>query len=192
MSVSCHKPHSPSSHGRVLMVTFLTHFVWLPLLRLVGLWPTDTSWSTSTSSAKVKCFAVYQKLENNRKQQLNTHITLKVFKSPWKNKICQISAKSKGNISEWSHAGFVFILGCQYLAFTFMFKANGFEIQTLASKIFLRGERMGRRFFSPVNLKHPGSKQAYWIRQGGLCSWWLTAVGVILHHSIQAKEALKG
>lgn len=160
------QPHSPSSHSRVFMVTLLTHFVVTPTTWVSRLWPRDTCWSTSTSSAKVKCFAVYQKLENNRKQQLNTHITLKVFKSPWKNRICQITAKSKANISEWSHAGFVFILGYR-LAFTFRFKANGFEIQALASKIFLSGEEMGRRFFSPVNLKHPGSKQAYRIRQGG-------------------------
>lgn len=48
--------------------------------------PRDTYWGTSPSSASVKwkyCFAVYQ-LENNRKQKLNAHLTLKVFKNLWK------------------------------------------------------------------------------------------------------------
>lgn len=108
------------------------------------LWPRDTYWGTSRSSATVKwkvmqyCFAVYQELANNRKQQLNAHVTLKVFRSPWKTKTCQITAKSKGNTSGWSHASFVFLLGWQYLSVTFRFKANGVEIQTWASKIFSR------------------------------------------------------
>lgn len=68
-----------SPHGHPPNTLCVTTTTWVSRL-----WPRDTYWSTSTSSAKVKCFAVYQKLENNRKQQLNTHITLRVFKSRWK------------------------------------------------------------------------------------------------------------
>lgn len=63
---------------------------------------------------------------------------MKVFESPWENKTSQITAKSKGNISEQRHAGFSFTLGWQHLGLTFRFRVNGIKVQSLASKTFSR------------------------------------------------------